>query len=132
VQARIARLDVITTFFQLVDSGHTSRTLELFTPEPEMTLGDVTVTGDGLTAAMRNRETDGVRRLHFPAESSFRLPATDQAEAETLLQLYILSDDHANGPTARALTQVKDRFARGDDGIWRLSRRAVTVLAGSE
>ncbi|MCI2420025.1 nuclear transport factor 2 family protein [Saccharopolyspora sp. K220] len=131
-QARIACLEVITTFFQLVDGGHASRTVELLTTDAEMTIGDVTVKGEELAAAMRKRETDGIRRVHFSAEPSFRLLGPDEAETETLLQLFHLGDEQKLGPAARALTHLKDRFVRGGDGVWRLSRRAVTILAGSE
>jgi ketosteroid isomerase-like protein len=132
LQAWLACTDVITAFFRLVDAGQASRTLELFTDDAVMRMGDVEISGDALRSAMRGRETDGIRRVHFPTPASFRLTADGRAEAQTLLQLFILGDEQAAGPKARALTRLNDRFVRGEDRVWRLAERAVTVLAGGE
>lgn len=68
-----------------------------------MTADDVAVKGEMLAAALRKRETDGIKRVHFPAESSFRLLGPDEAETETLLQLFHLGDEQVLGPAARAV-----------------------------
>lgn len=131
-RAWLACTDVITTFFRLVDDGQASKTLELFTDDAVMQVGETRLTGEALQSAMRGREIDGVRRVHFAAPSSFCLTADGEAEAETLLQLFVLGDEQADGPQARALTRITDRLVRGEDQVWRVARRIVTVLAGGE
>jgi hypothetical protein len=131
-QAQLACSDVIARFFKLVDGGQASKTMDLFTHDAVMKMGDISLSGDALRAAMAGRETDGVRRVHVASPSSFRLTADGSAEAETLLQLFVLGEDQANGPKSRALTRLNDRFVRGDDHVWRLAERVVTVLAGGE
>jgi hypothetical protein len=131
-RAWLACTDVITTFFRLVDDGQAGKTMDLFTEDAVMQMGETSLTGAALQSAMRSRETDGVRRVHFAAPSSFRLVADGEAEAETLLQLFSLGDDQSGGPKARALTRVNDRLVRGEDQIWRVAARMVTVLVGGE
>jgi hypothetical protein len=130
--ARTACLDVLTTFFRLVDSGRASQALELFTEDAEMVLNGVTLSGETLRAGMTARDTDGIRRLHLPGEPSFRLLNAGEAETEILLQLFHLGADQDKGPAARTLTHIKDRFVRNEQHVWRLARRTVTVLAGGE
>ncbi|MFF0223308.1 nuclear transport factor 2 family protein [Streptomyces sp. NPDC004629] len=130
--ARMACLDVLTEFFQLVDSGHASRALELFTEDAEMVVNGVAASGEALRAGLAARETDGIKRLHLPGEPSFRLVNSDEAETEILLQLFHLGPGQDKKPTARTLTHIKDRFVRDEQRVWRLAHRMVTVLAGDE
>jgi hypothetical protein len=41
-------------------------------------------------------------------------------------------DEQSEGPKAQAVSRLRDRFEATGNGIWRLSRREVTPLAGGE
>ena len=133
LQAHAACSDVIAQFFRYVDSGQATRAAGLFTEDAEMSSGDLTATGEQIRAILSIRETDGKRRLHFPTEISFELTSPNEANAQTLLQLFVLNDENPQAsPQVRAITHVDDVLVRTDGDGWRLSRRRVTILAGSE
>jgi hypothetical protein len=110
--ARAACFDVIVRFFELVDSDQAAKTLDLLTPDAELSLGELRLRGERLKAAMEAREKDGIRRLHFPAEPMFRMISPEEAETETLLQLFHLTEDTSVVPPPRALTRLRDQFLR--------------------
>ncbi|MDX3231894.1 nuclear transport factor 2 family protein [Streptomyces sp. ME19-01-6] len=128
LKARTACLDIVTTSLRLVDSGQATKALELFTDDGELVLGNTVISGDALRAALAQRETDGIRRLHLPGEPLFRLLTPDVAKTETVLQLFHLGTD---GTSPRAVSRLTDRFVRDEQHVWRLSRRTTTILAGS-
>jgi hypothetical protein len=131
--ARAACADVVAQFFRFVDSGQATRATELFTEDAEMSSGDVTATGDTIRQMLSLRETDGKRRLHFPTQISFELTSSTEATSQTLLQLFVLNNDDPGGtPQIRAITHVDDVFVRTEGLGWRLRRRRVTILAGSD
>ncbi|MFD5572350.1 nuclear transport factor 2 family protein [Streptomyces cadmiisoli] len=134
LRARAACMDVIDAFFRWVDDGEAERTVELFTPNGELVMDQAHFTGTALTAAMRARQDATSKSgVHVPAASSFRLLAPGEAETHTYLHLYRDADQQdGHPPVARAVTQIKDRFVRGEDGRWRIARRVVNVVAGGE
>lgn len=134
VQARHACLDVIDAFFRRVDTGNAARTVDLFTSDGELVLGQTSLSGESLAKAMEVRQNDSDKRgHHVPATSSFRLISDREAEAQTYLHLYRDAEQQPDKPpVARALTLLTDRFVRGDDGRWRIARRQVDIIAGGE
>jgi hypothetical protein len=134
LRARAACLDVIDAFFRRVDGGEAARTVELFTTDGELVMGSSSFSGAGLAAAMRTRQEDsGKQGVHIPAASSFRLLSPIEAEVQTYLHLYRQADQRAGtAPKPRAVTLLRDRFVKGDDGRWRIARRVVDIVAGGE
>jgi hypothetical protein len=132
VQARLACLDLVTRFFELVDDGHAAGTADLFTADAVLILGRKFTGIESIRAAMQVRQDDVERKTaHVPAQPSFRLLGPDRAEGRTFVQVYRLDLDQST-PTTYALSLLTDAFARGPDGRWRFARRELTVLAGGE
>jgi hypothetical protein len=132
IQARLACLDLVTEFFELVDDGHAARTAELFTADAELILGRTFTGAESIRAAMQARQDDVERETaHVPAQPSFRLLSPDRAEGRTYVHVYRLDLDQST-PSAYALSLLTDAYARGVDGRWRFARRELTVLAGGE
>jgi hypothetical protein len=133
LQARAACGDVIAQFFQYVDSGQATKATQLFTTDGEMSSGEITLRGEQIRQVLSIRETDGIRRLHFPTQIGFELVSPTEAKAQTLLQLFLLDTGAGPGaaPHIQAITHVDDVLVLIDAG-WRISRRRVTVLAGTE
>jgi ketosteroid isomerase-like protein len=138
VAARFACADVVRASFQLIDDGHATQAVALYTADGTLTLsdatkqvGDVTLRGADLHGAMLEREAAARTTVHVLTPSAFRLTGPDVAESDCHLQLYVLGDDRSASPRPRALSQVRDVLARGADGAWRISARRITILAGS-
>jgi hypothetical protein len=130
LEARSACIDIVASIARLVSSGMPEKTFELFTEDYQLIRDGVTHTRTDLEANARSRRPDGVRRLHFPSQSVFRLVTPDTAETETYVAVYVL-DSSGDVPAPRTLVHASDAFARRPDGIWRMSRRTVSVIAGS-
>ena len=130
---RVACLDVASRFYDVIDQGRATLTTELFTADAELALGPDRWVGTGqIAAAMAAREANVERRTaHIAIPRSFRVLGPEQAEADSLLQLFVLGTQGEAVPHPAALSRVRDSFRRGDDNRWRLSRREVTVIAGS-
>jgi hypothetical protein len=132
VQARLACLDLVTRFFELVDDGHAAGAADLFTADAELILGSKFTGIESIRAAMQIRQDDAERKTaHVPAQPSFRLLGPDRAEGRTYVQVYRLDLDQST-PTTYALSLLTDAFARGPDGRWRFAKRELAVLAGGE
>ncbi|MFE7156986.1 nuclear transport factor 2 family protein [Streptomyces sp. NPDC057636] len=130
VRARIACLDVIATFFRLIDTGQATKALELFTDDAELIVGGMVASGDHLRRALLDEENDGVRRVYLPGESSFWLVTPNVALADTPLQVFQFHHGQGTETSAFTITHIRDRFVRNEQRVWRVSRRVVTVLAG--
>jgi SnoaL-like domain len=131
LQARAACVDLVVTTARLVSAGLPEQTFELFTDDYQLVRNGITHERRDLEAGARSRGHDGVRRLHIPSQSSFRLVSSDTAETETDVAIYVFDEDVTSVPAPRALVHASDSFSRGADGSWRMSRRTVSVIAGS-
>jgi hypothetical protein len=138
LQARLACEDLVRASFRLIDEGHATQAAELYAVDGTLTLADatkqvddVTLRGEDIHRAMRQREAEDRKTVHVLTQSSFELKDPDLAEAECHLQVYELSDDRTESPKPRALSHVQDVLARVEDGAWRISARRITILAGS-
>lgn len=130
VRARIACLDVIATFFRLIDTSQAARALELFTDDAELIIGGMVASGDHLRRTLLDKESDGIKRVYLPGESSFWLVTPDVALADTPLQVFRFHPGQETDTSAITITHIRDRFVRNEQRVWRVSRRMVTVLAG--
>jgi hypothetical protein len=138
VAARLACTDVVLASFRLIDEGHATQVAGLYTADGTLTrsdtakpAGDVTLRGAEIHGAMREREAADRTTVHVLTPSAFRFTGPDRAESVCHVQLYVLSDDRPASPEPRALSQVRDVLDRGADGVWRISARRITILAGS-
>ena len=138
LQARLACDDLVRASFRLIDEGHATQAAELYAVDGTLTLADatkqvddVTLRGEDIHRAMRQREAEDRKTVHVLTQSSFQLTDADLAESECHLQVYGLGDDRTESPKPRALSHVQDILVRGADGAWRISARRITILAGS-
>ncbi|HEV7976853.1 nuclear transport factor 2 family protein [Amycolatopsis sp.] len=137
LRARLACEDVVRASFRLIDEGHATQAAGLYTADGSLTLsdatkqaGDVTLRGEDINHAMRHREDEDRETVHVLSQSSFQLTDPEVAESECQLQVYVLGDDRAESAKPGSLSRVRDELVRGADGLWRISARRITILAG--
>jgi hypothetical protein len=138
LQAQSACGDVVRASFRLIDEGRATQAAELYTVDATLTLshpaakvGDVTLRGADIHRAMRQREAEDRITVHVLSNPTFQLADPDLAESECHLQVYRLGEDRTESPEPRTLGHVRDILARRADGVWRISERRITILAGN-
>ncbi|RSM70519.1 hypothetical protein DMH04_44830 [Kibdelosporangium aridum] len=130
LNARAACTDVINATYRLVDEKRATSSVQLYTEDAVMELNGNVLGTEAIAGAMESREADDIQRVHIPAQTDFWLEAPYKAHAVTLLHVYYLAQDPTVIPPPKTLTRVDDTLTRSADGVWRVARRAVTVLAG--
>ncbi len=136
--AQAACRNVMHAYADLVDSGNASQVSDLFTDDAAFDSGGGrTVSGRAnLAKVFAAREANTARRTrHLIVNPVVDLCDEGIATGHSSILLFVL--DGANAPGAasavapNAVVNCHDRFARGDDGCWRIADRRLELLAGS-
>jgi len=131
IRARVACLDVVGRFFELVDDGRADEAASLLTPDVELTVNGRLLRGAEVRAMLSDRAADTARRTaHVASPIVFRRTSADEARLSSHLQHYVLGGERT-AAAPDSLARIDDVFRRDDTGTWRLARRTLTTIAGA-
>lgn len=129
LETRFAAIDLVQSFFRLVDDGRATETADLFTPDGSITFGpgapnQGTISGDTIRSAMAARQAQAHVTTRHVLSNFLVTPEADGALAvRSLLTLY-RSDDESRPSTVASVADVNDRLVASGPG-WKIASRTV-------